>query len=75
MKVYGIDKPDTRFDLRFVELNHVAQGKGFKVFDSVELVVGICVSGVDLSKKKKSLNGQIWQNLKKLVVLVSYGSK
>jgi len=61
MKVYGIDKPDTRFDLRFVELNHVAQGKGFKVFDSVELVVGICVSGVDLSKKKITE----WTNLAK----------
>ena len=41
MKYYGNDKPDTRFDMRFVELNEVAQGKGFNVFDSAELVVGI----------------------------------
>jgi aspartyl-tRNA synthetase len=45
MKYYGSDKPDTRFDMKFVELNSVAQGKGFQVFDSAELVVGICVKG------------------------------
>ena len=43
MKYYGSDKPDIRFDMKFVELNDVAQNKGFNVFDSAELVVGICV--------------------------------
>ncbi len=38
---YGSDKPDTRFGMEFVELNEVAQGKDFNVFDSAELVVGI----------------------------------
>jgi len=42
---YGSDKPDTRFDMKFVELNDVAQGRGFGVFDNEELVVGICASG------------------------------
>lgn len=45
MKYYGNDKPDTRFEMKFVELNEVAQGKGFNVFDSAELVVGICAKG------------------------------
>lgn len=45
MRLYGSDKPDTRFDMQFVELNDVAQGKGFGVFDSAELVVGINASG------------------------------
>jgi aspartyl-tRNA synthetase len=45
MKYYGSDKPDTRFEMKFVELNDVAQGKGFGVFDSAELVVGICAKG------------------------------
>lgn len=45
MKFYGSDKPDTRFDMLFVKLNDVAQGKGFKVFDDAELVVGICAKG------------------------------
>ena len=45
IRLYGSDKPDTRFGMQFVELNELAQGKGFKVFDSVELVVGICAEG------------------------------
>jgi aspartyl-tRNA synthetase len=45
MKFYGSDKPDTRFDMKFVELNEAAKGKGFQVFDSAELVVGICAKG------------------------------
>lgn len=45
MKYYGSDKPDTRFEMKFVELNDVAKGKGFSIFDGAELVVGICASG------------------------------
>jgi aspartyl-tRNA synthetase len=45
MKYYGSDKPDTRFEMKFVELNDVAKGKGFQVFDNSELVVGICAKG------------------------------
>jgi len=53
MKYYGSDKPDIRFDMKFVELNDVAQNKGFNVFDSAELVVGICVpKSADYSRKQ-----------------------
>ena len=45
MRFYGNDKPDLRFDMKFVELNEVAQGKGFSIFDQAELVVGICAKG------------------------------
>ncbi len=45
MKYYGSDKPDIRFGMKFVELNDVAQNKGFKVFDDAELVVGIAADG------------------------------
>lgn len=45
MKYYGSDKPDTRFEMKFVELNDLAKGKGFQVFDSADLVVGICAKG------------------------------
>ena len=41
MRLYGNDKPDIRFDMQFVELNEVAQGKGFSIFDDAELIVGI----------------------------------
>ncbi|HBH23007.1 MAG TPA: aspartate--tRNA ligase [Cytophagales bacterium] len=53
MKYYGSDKPDTRFEMRFTELNDVAQGKGFNVFDSAELVVGIVAKGyAEYSRKQ-----------------------
>jgi len=45
IKNYGSDKPDIRFDMRFVELNQLTQGKGFNVFDQAELVVGINAVG------------------------------
>ncbi|PZX48542.1 aspartate--tRNA ligase [Algoriphagus chordae] len=45
MKYYGNDKPDLRFDMKFVELNDLAKGKGFGIFDQAELVVGICAKG------------------------------
>ncbi len=53
MKTYGNDKPDIRFDMKFGELNDLAQGKGFGVFDSQELVVGIAVPGcADYTRKQ-----------------------
>jgi len=53
MQFYGSDKPDTRFEMRFVELNDVAQNNGFQVFDDAELVVGICAKSCgDYSRKQ-----------------------
>ena len=45
MRLYGSDKPDLRFGMPFVELNDLAQGHGFKVFDDAELILGIHVPG------------------------------
>ena len=53
MKYYGSDKPDTRFGMRFVELNDLAQNKGFKVFDNAELVAGICAEGCATYSRKQ----------------------
>lgn len=53
MRLYGSDKPDTRFGMQFCELNDVAQGKGFVVFDNVELVVGINAEGCASYSRKQ----------------------
>ena len=53
MRYYGSDKPDTRFDMKFVKLNEVVKGKNFKAFDDADLVVGICVKGcADYTRKQ-----------------------
>ena len=58
MKMYGSDKPDIRFDMKFVEMNDVCQQNNFVVFDSAELVVGINVKG-GASFTRKQLDGLI----------------
>ena len=45
MKYYGSDKPDLRFDMRFVELMDVLKGCGFSVFDNAAYIGGICAKG------------------------------
>lgn len=45
MKLYGSDKPDTRFDMTFKEMNDLVQGKNFKIFDDAELVLAINAEG------------------------------
>ena len=53
MKTYGNDKPDIRFDMKFGELNAVAQHKEFPVFNAAELVVGIAVPGCESYSRKE----------------------
>jgi aspartyl-tRNA synthetase len=53
MKYYGSDKPDTRFEMKFVELTDMVKGKGFGVFDSAELVVGVCAKGAASYTRKQ----------------------
>ena len=42
---YGTDKPDLRYDMKFVELNDVAKNRDFNVFNNSELIVGFLIKG------------------------------
>jgi aspartyl-tRNA synthetase len=53
MRLYGSDKPDLRFGMPFVELNELAKGRNFQVFDQAELVVGINVTGAAVYTRKQ----------------------
>jgi len=57
MRLYGSDKPDIRFDMKFVELKgkerDLTSGKGFGVFDDAELVVGVCAPGCAVYTRKQ----------------------
>lgn len=52
MRKYGNDKPDIRFGMEFHELNELAQGKEFHVFDKEELVVGISAPTLNAYTRK-----------------------
>jgi len=53
MQNYGSDKPDIRFDMKFIDLTKTCQGFGFDVFDKSDLVIGINVKGcAEFSRKK-----------------------
>ena len=53
MKYYGSDKPDTRFEMRFVELMDIMKGHGFGVFDSAAYIGGICAKGAATYTRKQ----------------------
>lgn len=53
MRLYGSDKPDTRFGMTFVEVKDLLQGHGFSVFDSAEYIGGICAKGAASYTRKQ----------------------
>ena len=53
MKYYGSDKPDIRFDMRFVELKEAVGGHNFGVFDAADYVGGICAKGCATYTRKQ----------------------
>jgi aspartyl-tRNA synthetase len=53
MTLYGSDKPDIRFGMEIRQIDSLAKGKGFPVFDSAEYVGGICVPGCASYSRKQ----------------------
>ena len=53
MKYYGSDKPDIRFEMKFVELKELVSGHDFVVFDSADYVGGICAEGCAAYTRKQ----------------------
>ena len=49
---YGTDKPDLRYNMKFVELNDVAKNRDFNVFNNSELVVGFLIEGGNSFSRK-----------------------
>ena len=54
MRLYGSDKPDTRFGMEFVELMDVLKGTGeFSVFNEAAYIGGICAKGQAVYTRKQ----------------------
>lgn len=53
MADYGVDKPDTRFDLRLKNLTDIVRGSGFRLFAQAELVKGMRVPGGETLTRKE----------------------
>ena len=54
MRLYGSDKPDTRFGMEFVELMDVLKGTGeFGVFNDAAYIGGICAEGQAVYTRKQ----------------------
>jgi len=53
MKLYGSDKPDTRFGMTLTELKELTTGKYFSLFDNAEYVGAICVEGCATYTRKQ----------------------
>ena len=52
-RLYGSDKPDTRFGMEFVELKDLTAGSGFSVMDEAEYVGAIVAPGcADYTRKQ-----------------------
>ncbi len=45
MRLYGIDKPDLRFEMPIHELNEKAKGKGFSIFDAMPYIGTLVLAG------------------------------
>jgi aspartyl-tRNA synthetase len=53
MEFYGSDKPDLRFEMKFVNITSIVKGHDFAVFDSSEYVGGIVAPGCSEFTRKQ----------------------
>ena len=53
ISLYGSDKPDIRFDMKFIDFTKSSKGYNFQVFDNAEIIIGFVVKGcANFSRKQ-----------------------
>ncbi len=53
MELYGSDKPDIRFEMKFVNITNLAKEKDFVIFNEAAYIGGICASGCASYSRKE----------------------
>jgi len=66
LRDYGVDKPDLRFDMKLIDINHILKGKGLQLIDKAESILAIKLGKVCLRGGLFSTNKKL-KNLEKLV--------
>lgn len=56
MDKYGVDKPDTRFDLLLSDVSDIVENSEFKLFSSAELIKALPVKGAAASMSRKVID-------------------
>ena len=69
MQRFGSDKPDMRFGMELVDLDDVAKGNGFSIFDNAESIVAINVKGGNTYTRKELDAFTDWVKLPQIVAL------
>jgi aspartyl-tRNA synthetase len=65
MQKYGIDKPDLRFGMSFVELTDLVKNSDFPLFKQAQLVAGICVKNcANYTRNQLDVLSEFVKNLK-----------
>jgi len=74
MELYGTDRPDTRFAMRFREVTDIVKDTKYAIFRNIVskggVVKGICVRG-----KARELSKNVLQNEYALKIVPSFGAK
>ena len=72
MNLYGIDKPDLRFDMKLIDFTNLMSKSSFQSFSSITqkggLVKGLCIQTNNWSRKE-------FDDLRNLAVTREYGAK
>lgn len=74
IETYGSDKPDLRYDLRFVDVTHVFKNTNYKIFNSIIASGGI-IKGFNLKGQSPHLSKNVLQNELAKSVIQKLGGK
>ncbi|MCU0572775.1 MAG: aspartate--tRNA ligase [Syntrophobacteraceae bacterium] len=74
MELYGTDRPDTRFDLQFVEATDIFQGTQYSIFSQI-CRRGGRIKGINVRGQSERLSKNVLQNEYAKEIVPSFGAR